>query len=158
MRALIVYEAETTESRLLAEAIATGLGESLGAELTVAADVSQRTFCPHDLLVIGAPQRGTDIRTWLLQVRLRGAACAVFSTRTIASRRLGGSVSPGIMRALRRAGGDTDTPPVAFLTGESGRLSTGELGYATQWGRQLGGTIAPTLQTVRALAASDPRG
>ncbi|GAA4039028.1 flavodoxin family protein [Nonomuraea soli] len=162
MRALVIYESMFGNTRLIAEAVAEGLGadavEVGAAPDTVTMDV--------DLLVVGGPthafgmtrpstrksaadqatgelvSKGRGLREWLSGVRMDGTVAAAFDTR-VSKPRLPGSAAKGAVRRLRRLGVALAAPPESFyVTGTTGPLVEGELERARQWGEALARTVS----------------
>lgn len=164
--ALVVYESMFGNTAAVAEAVAAGLREGLGADgvtdlvevgaapVAVPADV--------DLLVVGGPthafsmtrqstrqsgvEQGADpvaaaqqgIREWLVAAQLpAGLAAATFDTRTD-KKWVPGAASKAAARQLRHRGLRPVVPPQDFyVTGTEGPLAEGELARAREWGQRL---------------------
>jgi flavodoxin-like protein len=80
MRAVVVYESEFGATRLIAEAVAEGLGDHTSAEVVNVHDVGAVEFADTDLLVVGAPTHGRTLPT--AASRASGAANASAAWRS----------------------------------------------------------------------------
>ncbi|CAN5557407.1 hypothetical protein BH09ACT4_BH09ACT4_07770 [soil metagenome] len=161
MNTEVVYESEFGATRLIAEAIAEGIGSS--ARVT---DVRVPRPAPDgSLLVVGAPTHARSmptaatrheaqswpdragsrrhlepgstrpgVREWLAHTRLDGVEAIAFTTRASMSRLLSGSATVAIARGLRFAGAQIAGQAEEFLVTADGSLVTGELARARAWG------------------------
>lgn len=165
-RAVVVYESMFGNSRLIAEAVALGIGTRVPVSVIHVADAPS-TFGPDlALLVAGGPThamgmsrpstrddahrrfpaealRATDgLREWLdtlhrdTQHRDASPAVAVFDTRVHTPVYLG-SAARGVARRLRHVGFDVTTVTSFFVGGTTGPLDPGELTRARAWGVEL---------------------
>lgn len=163
MRVLVVAESVFGNTRRVAEEVAGGLADELGATGEVRiADVTEpvEDLDGVDLLVVGGPthafamtrmstrrsaaeQAGdgaepaeTGLREWLaaLPEAPGRAQAAAFDTR-VDRPRLPGSAAAGAARRLRRLGYRLVVRPETFrVTGTRGPLREGELDRARAWG------------------------
>jgi hypothetical protein len=162
MSALVVYESLYGNTREVAEAIASGLGDA--KVVSVQDAVSQVTRA--DLLVVGGPTHvhgltsrrsraagvqnahgdlqpggrdGPGLRDWLADLpRVTNAQAAAFDTRAHGPRVLTGSASHGIARRLRHHGYRLLETESFLVQGGEGPLAAGELERARAWGESLG--------------------
>ena len=166
MIALVVYESLYGNTRDVAEAIATGLGDA--TVVSVQDALSQVTEA--ELLVVGGPTHvhgltsrrsrtagvenahgdvepgagdGPGLRDWLADLpRVANAHAAAFDTRARGPRALTGSAAHGIARRLRHHGYRL-LPTESFLVqGGEGPLVDGELDRARAWGETLAATLS----------------
>jgi flavorubredoxin len=166
MKALVVYESMFGNTRLIAEAVASGLGRHLTVET---AEVGQSPgLDPEiDLVVVGGPthafgmsrpstrksaieqteealvSRGIGIREWIdgLGSPTEPASAATFDTR-IDKPRVPGSAASAAQRRLRKLGFRLQTEPQTFFVdGMTGPLLPGEYERAHLWGEDLGSMV-----------------
>jgi Flavodoxin domain len=166
MSALVVYESLYGNTREVAEAIASGLGDA--KVVSVQDAVSQVTKA--DLLVVGGPTHvhgltsrrsrtagvqnahgelepgagdGPGLRDWLADLpRVANAQAAAFDTRAHGPRVLTGSASHGIARRLRHHGYRLLDSESFLVEGGEGPLTAGELERARGWGETLGRSVS----------------
>ncbi len=177
MRAMIVYESMFGNTRMIAEAIAEGLGGGCQVQRVADADPGLEGV---DLVVVGGPthawgmswpstrrgapirvekgdsglelepgaDRGPGVREWLASVGHVEARAAAFDTRIKAPVLLTGRASKRISRQLARHGLRVVMPATSFLVDKSSHLLPGELERARAWGSRLASIESP--QTERA--------
>jgi hypothetical protein len=161
MRALVVYESMFGNTRLIAEAIAGGLGREMEVDLV---EVGMAALEPDvDLLVIGGPTHafgmsrantrksagemmvgplvsgGIGIREWLdrLGRPATSVPAATFDTR-IDKPRLPGSAAAGAQKRLRKLGYRLPVEPESFFVdATTGPVLAGEYERAHRWGESL---------------------
>ena len=166
MSALVVYESLYGNTRDVAEAIATGLGDA--KVVSVQDAVSQVTKA--DLLVVGGPTHvhgiasrrtrtagaqnahgelepgsgdGPGLRDWLADLpQVANAQAAAFDTRAHGPRIVTGSASHGIARRLRHHGYRLLATESFIVEGGEGPLVGGELDRARAWGETLAASVA----------------
>jgi hypothetical protein len=166
LRVLVVYESLYGTNRIVAEAIADGIGgahtvtllEAHAAPTTITGDV--------DLLVVGGPNHVTQLprpstraqaaegsdgqiqpadrglREWLddLEISRRGQPAAVWDTRMSSPRILDkiDRSARTIAKRLRRAGARLVEPPEHFYSSDGiGAIVDGDVERARRWGEQL---------------------
>lgn len=161
MRTLIVYESMFGNTQAIAEAIATGLGESSEIDVTEVSDAPP-TSEGYDLVVVGGPthafgmsrsdsrqnalketdqplvSQGIGIREWIKALpEIRTGAAAAFDTK-IRKPNLPGSAAKKAEKRMRRRGYDIVVQAENFLVeGTTGPLTDGELSRAQEWGADL---------------------
>jgi len=161
MSATVVYESMYGNTRDVAEAIASGLGDA--RVLSVQEVASQATKA--DLLVVGGPTHvhgltskrsrsaavdkahgevvhgasdGPGLRDWLADLpQVANAQAAAFDTRANGSPVLTGAASHGIARRLRRHGYTLLETESFVVKAAEGPLAEGELERAREWGARL---------------------
>jgi flavodoxin len=161
MSALVVYESLYGNTREVAEAIASGLGDA--RVVSVHEALSHATKA--DLLVVGGPthvhglsskrsraagventhgalESGTEddpgLRDWLADLpRVVNARAAAFDTRAHGPRLLTGSAARGIARRLRHHGYQVIETESFLVDGSEGPLADGEPERARAWGERL---------------------
>lgn len=162
MRALVVYESIYGNTRLIAEAIAEGLGDVPALPVHEAAELQLDV----ELLVVGGPThlhglttaksrqvaveaatvaqvepgatKPPGLRGWLRDLgRAEGSYAATFDTRLDRSPLVTGVAARGIARRLRRHGYELLGSDSFFVTESEGPLDEGELDRARAWGAQL---------------------
>jgi flavodoxin len=161
MTALVVYESLYGNTRDVAEAIASGLGDARVSSVQEA--MSQVTKA--DLLIVGGPTHvhgltsrrsraagvenargdlepgageGPGLRDWLADLpRVANAQAAAFDTRAHGPRSLTGAASHGIARRLRRHGYRLLETESFLVDKSEGPLAEGELERARAWGETL---------------------
>ncbi len=157
--ALVVVESMFGNTRMVANAVAAGLSESVPTTVVEVSAAPSRTGA--DLLVVGGPthalgmsRRATrddavrqgavdagvrvGIREWLQDLPDQpGTPVATFDTR-VRKRGVPGSAARSAMRRLRSRGMRPIHEPETFwVTTTKGPLASGELDRACTWGRQL---------------------
>jgi hypothetical protein len=170
MRAIVVYESIYGNSRMIAAAIAEGLGD---APVIAVHEAAERAL-DVDLLVVGGPThmhgmttarsrqvavegvkdaqvepgatKEPGLRGWLRDLpRNEGGLAAAFDTRIDRSPMLTGVAARGIARRLRRHGYKVESIESFFVTDTEGPLAEGELARARAWGAQLARALADEL-------------
>ncbi|KGM13224.1 flavodoxin family protein [Cellulomonas bogoriensis] len=169
-RALVVYESMFGSTRLVAEAVARGLAESVE---TMLVEVGTDCAVPGaplpadvDLLVVGGPTHAfgmsreqtraeasqqaqddqhpssTGIREWIESLEaLPQTPVATFATK-VDKRWLPGSAARASAKALKAKGAVQACPSRDFwVLGTTEGLRDGELDEARQWGTRLAGTV-----------------
>jgi hypothetical protein len=165
-RALVVYESMFGNSRLVAEAVALGIGARMPVSVVEVSE-APTTFRPDIALVVaGGPThvmgmsrpstredaerkfpveaRGSTegLREWLASLHGEGGpTVAVFDTRIHTPVYLG-SAARGASRRLRHLGFDVTAVTSFFVGGTTGPLDQGELTRARAWGAGLAESVA----------------
>ncbi len=173
MRALVLYESLFGASRLVADAIGTGLGESVETRVQ-RIDVLPPDLTGIDCLVVGGPTHARSmtrpasrreaprwgetrptplhletsveqpgVRELLASLPPTTLAGAAFATRADMSQLASGTAAAGIDRRMRRRGFVMLVPPASFRVGEDGQPLRDDLERATRLGR----TLAARLMT-----------
>jgi hypothetical protein len=165
MGAIVVYESMYGNTREVAEAIASGLGDAR----VVPVHEAVSSVGKADLLVVGGPThihgltskrsrsaavenaRGSlepdaadepGLRDWLAGLpRVANAQAAAFDTRAHGSPVLTGAASHGIARRLRRHGYSVLEIESFVVAGTEGPLAEGELQRAGAWGAKLASAL-----------------
>jgi hypothetical protein len=182
MRAVIVYESMFGNTRVIADAIARGLGPE--AVVVPVGQARPELLDAAGLVVVGGPThvhgmsrastrqgaarmagkpgsqvtldpgaQGPGLREWLAALGRAGAPAAAFDTRLKGPAVLTGRASKGIARLLRQHGFTVAAKPESFLVSRDNRLRAGEEDRASDWGRRLASKIA----TMKAGAAGRVR-
>jgi flavodoxin len=152
MRAIIVYDSESGNTKKIAEAIAEGI-ENCKADLVHVGEAEPGLLAGVSLLFVGSPTRNlkpTDAIMKFIDAVPDGVvadiAVAAFDTRVKGEdvkKRLfrfmadsGGYAANHIAEKLRKKGGILILPPEGFFVeGESGPLKQGESERASLWAK-----------------------
>jgi hypothetical protein len=166
LKALVVYESMFGNTKLIAEAIAGGLGRHFEVEFV---EVGKRPVLEPDLelVVVGGPTHafgmtrpntrksaadqteeelvspGIGIREWIdnLGAPTATMSAAAFDTR-IDKPRVPGSAAAAAHRRLRRLGVHLPIGPESFFVdGTTGPLLAGEYERAHLWGEEIGSRV-----------------
>ena len=168
--ALVVYESMFGSTRLVADAVTSGLRlGGLDASLVAVGSAPAELRAGVDLLVVGGPTHAFSLsrpatranavtqgaspddaviglREWLTALRLQGSrppAVAAFDTRVTKVRWLPKAAGPAALRLARKLGMRTMARAEGFLVDDvRGPLVDGELERAVGWGRGLAETWA----------------
>lgn len=141
MRSLLIYYTYYGNTKLIAEAICSKLGE--GCRLIAAKGFHIGLLENIDLLVIGSPiiawnpaDEILNTLSILKDIRLKGIFAASFDTRI--KMLLSGDAAKKISKILKKAGADILIPPKGFyVKGKQGPLLEGELKKAIEWTEQI---------------------
>jgi hypothetical protein len=168
MDAWVVYESMFGNTRAVAEAIASGMGDRAvvmsvaEAPSVVPASVSlvvaggpthafgmSRTTTRQDAVSRGAVERvapGGGLREWLDGLTIEASTrVATFDTRIDKMRHLPGSAARAAARAMRRTGHRTLVKPESFYVRDiDGPLLEGETDRAREWGSALFASVTAT--------------
>ena len=167
MPALVVYESMFGNTRIIAEAIARGIGSEETLVLAVS-EVVPETLQGVDLLVVGGPTHvhsmarpvsrkaardqatksggqlllepfsdAFGLREWLAGLPSLDVAAAAFDTRMGGPALLTGRASKAIAKLLRGHGAHLVAPARSFLVTKANTLVPGELRGAEEWGQSL---------------------
>ena len=155
MKALVVYDSVFGNTEKIAQAIGAALGAPKDVEVLRVTGVDLERVSGLDLLVVGSPTRAfkatgaiNKLLKSLPKGSLRGVKVAAFDTRMPMDEK-----APGVLRVLVKVFGYAAEPIASILTkiggeqvaqpegffveGSEGPLREGELGRATEWGKQI---------------------
>lgn len=175
MKLVVVYESMFGNTKMIAEAIAEGLGRAGEVTLGSVDDLSPEAVGDAGLLVAGGPTHGhgmarpnahqtmardgsyakygpvlageESLRGWLERLPAGRAAAAAFDTRFDKPRWLTGSAATRIAQRLRRKGYSVVGIESFFVQTAGGPLADGERQRAVAWGRALAANLQPTSAT-----------
>lgn len=141
MKALVIYDSNYGNTKLLAEAIGRSLGEA--TPVIAIADVKPEQLRGLDLLVVGSPINGwkPSARTgqWLDGLRdgqLQHVRVATFDTRINII--IHGDAAKHMSKRLVEAGATLAAEPTwFFVNGKEGPLRDGEIARAKAWAQTL---------------------
>ncbi len=141
MRALVIFDTTYGNTKLVAEAIAQGLGE--GARAVPLADLKDDDLAGIGLLVVGSPIIGwkpsENMGRFLASLgksRLDGMKAAAFDTRI--KKFISGDAAGKISRAIAGAGAEIiDKPKPFYVKGKEGPLFKEEEERAKKWAASL---------------------
>ena len=142
MKALVVYDSNFGNTKLVAEKIAANLGP--GTEAVSVSVATKTVLAGVDLLVLGSPiyQWAPTVSTQkfldtLPDWSLKGVKATTFDTRV---RLFHGDAKEKMAQALKDLGAEIVIPPEHFfVSGAQGPLSRGELEHAAEWGKKIAG-------------------
>jgi flavodoxin len=143
---LVAYHSVFGNIKLVAEAVAAGLGESGTVHTISLGQLGEVGFDSVDLLVVGCPTHKMnlpqEIRPLLEALPYRSLQCiqtAAFNASYRMSCLLGRfTAAKKLDRTLPKLGGRRILPPVTFtVAGREGPLEFGELERARLWGKNL---------------------
>lgn len=145
MKAMVVYESAFGNTKRIAHAVASTLGETVAVGLMAAGEVNPKALEGIDLLVIGCPTQthGLTANTEALLEDiphgvLQDKGVAVFDTRFHALRWVTGSAAPVLAKELEQHGARLVVAPESFfVTGYEGPLEHGEVERAADWARTI---------------------
>lgn len=171
MKALVIYESVSGNTRQIAEAVAEGLGEaevmpvqeasvpapdvglivvggpthmhgmSSARSRQMAVEASHEDGGEHHVEPLAAGEPG--LRTWIRDLPARdGTRAAAFDTRADKSAWLTGAASRGIAKRLHRCGCEIVGTESFVVEDNEGPLAPGELERARAWGARLAGALA----------------
>jgi len=139
--ALVVFDSQSGNTRLIADAIADTLADALGQGTSAVPvnGIGPDSLTGVDLLVVGCPnialRPSPRIQEFLHRLghgSLRGIRAAAFDTRIRLP--IHGDAAGRVSRALAAAGAHIAVKPTGFLVdGKTGPLAAGELDRARQW-------------------------
>ncbi|MDE1834206.1 MAG: flavodoxin family protein [Candidatus Micrarchaeota archaeon] len=140
MKALVVFDSNFGNTRLIAENIVKQLGK--GTELVSAQGFKNSNLTGVKLLVVGSPinewnptEHTKKFLSLLKKGQLKGIKAAAFDTRV---RLFGGNAAKKIAEALQNAGAEIIVAPQGFyVTGEDGPLADGEIDRSSGWVKQI---------------------
>lgn len=166
MRSMVILESMFGNTRLVAEAIADGIGTSILVDLVRVDEAPPEIQSDVVLLVVGGPTHafgmsrprtredamtqkgdgprsaGNGMREWLASITGgKRPVAAAFDTR-IDKPRVPGSAARAAEKRLRKLGFPLATRAESFyVSGTSGPLVEGELERARRWGETLGEAV-----------------
>jgi flavodoxin len=141
MKALVIFDTNYGNTKLVADIIAGELGE--GARSVSTKDLMEPDLVGIDVLVVGSPiigwrpsdRMGKFLRS-LGRGRLKGLKAAAFDTRV--KMFISGDAAKKISRALNNVGAEIIVRPQAFyVRGKAGPLLDGEIERAKDWARSI---------------------
>lgn len=143
MRALVVYDSQFGNTKIIAEALA----KELDAKLVSVADVSHDDLEGINFLVVGSPVNGwrpsKKMRSFLASLRkmqLTNVKATAFDTRVKIF--LHGNAANKIARNLQSVGAEIVSKPHGFYTkGKRGPLLYGEIERAKEWAKIIKATL-----------------
>ena len=141
MKALVIFDSNFGNTKLIADAIANELGPD--TKLASVSDCATLELEGVDLLVVGSPIVGwkpsEKMREFLASFsasKLQGLKAAAFDTRI--KTRLSGDAARKIAGVLTKAGAKVIVPPQAFyVKGKEGPLLEGEIARATAFAKSI---------------------
>lgn len=145
MRALVVYDTNYGNTRVIAEVIATELGQ--GTTTLSVADLTEASLDGVDVLVVGSPINGwrptEKMQAFLRSLTpgsLAGVRAAAFDTRIKLF--IHGDAAAKISAALHAAGATIVAKPQGFVVeGTEGPLAPGQTGKAGAWAAFIGAEL-----------------
>lgn len=153
MNSVVLYTSHFGNTRMIAEAIGSGLRTQGAVRLVAIEDAPARLLAGTDLVLIGGPTEQHGMTAPLIQFfarlepgSLAGVPAVAFDTRLRWPRWLSGSAGASIAHKLRAAGAQLIAPEESFfITGAMGtggrdtaELDGGELERAAEWAVSLG--------------------
>jgi flavodoxin len=141
MKALVIYDTNFGNTKMIAEAIAEGLGK--GTKAVSVSKSNAKEIKGMDLLVVGSPivgwrpsEKMLELLSKLEKNQLKGTKAASFDTRVKIF--VHGDAAKKISQKLEGAGADIITGPQAFyVKGKEGPLFEGEKEKAAQWAKKI---------------------
>jgi flavodoxin len=143
MKALIIYDSQYGNTKLLAEEIARVLDEYGDVNMFSAAEAGPHIFGGEDLLVVGGPTQGhglsPNMKSLLEAAGTRKPVgdyprALAFDTRLSWPRWMSGSAADKIGHSLEEMGCTLLAPPESFIVkGSEGPLAAGEKERAVAW-------------------------
>jgi hypothetical protein len=175
MKLVVVYESMFGNTKMIADAIAEGLGGAGEVTLGSVDDLSPEAVGDAGLLVAGGPTHGhgmarpnahqtiakdrsyakygpvlageESLRGWLERLPAGRAAAAAFDTRFDKPRWLTGSAATKIAQRLGRKGYSVVGTESFFVQGGGGPVADSERERAVAWGRALAANLQSTSAT-----------
>ena len=141
MKALVIFDTNYGNTKLVADAVAGELGE--GARAISVKDIKDADLAGIGLIVVGSPIIGWKpsegmgrFLESLGKGRLEGIKAAAFDTRI--KKFVSGDAARKISGGLTRAGADVVAKPQPFyVKGKEGPLFDGEIDRAREWAKSL---------------------
>lgn len=143
MNALIVYDSQFGNTKMLARVIAAELMKSGKAKAIHVSEASPPKLRGIDMLIVGSPTQAwrpmSDILAFLKYLPdLKGMRAAAFDTRFKLPRAFTGSAARVIAKVLKKKGAKLLMPPESFFVeGTKGPLRFGEIERAEKWTRDM---------------------
>ena len=144
MDALVVYDSQFGNTKMIAKVIASELAKSGKAEAIHVSDIPKSSPPQLEkikLLIVGSPTQAWKpmpaINEFLKELSgLKGLRAAAFDTRLKSPRLLTGSAARVIAKELEKKGALMVLPPESFFVeGTKGPLKMGEIERAEKWAR-----------------------
>jgi flavodoxin len=141
MKALVIYDSNLGNTKLIAEAIANELGED--ARTVSVTNVKADDLAGVELLVVGSPIIGwkptvrmQQFLTGLKPGQLNGIKATTFDTRVKLF--IHGDAAKEMAQRLKELGAEIVTEPMPFyVRGKEGPLFDGEVEKAKAWAKKL---------------------
>lgn len=160
MKALVVYDSEFGNTKLISEAIGGAMGSPAEVEVLRVGEVSMDQIKGLDLMIVGSPTQRfrptlatNDFLKGIPPDGLQGMPVAAFDTRLTDKEieetdvlaffvRIFGYAAQPIANGLKKKGGELANLPEGFyVEGVKGPLVEGELERAEAWARQIVNTL-----------------
>lgn len=140
MNTLVIYDTNFGNTKIIAEAIAEGLGK--GSKTINVTEASEKDLKGSDILIAGSPiigwkpsERMQGFLGKLAKGQLKGMKAASFDTR---AKIFHGDAAKKISQALKDSGAEIISEPSCFyVKGKEGPLFNGEKEKAVEWGKKL---------------------
>jgi flavorubredoxin len=136
MKVLVVYESMFGNTRAIAEAIGEGL-RSVDDDVNVVhvSEVTNDLAAEADLLVVGSPAHGSEVRQWLDQLPASSGKAVAFDTRKSGPAWWTRHASKAITKRLCRTGRGMLHEPSSFIVSKDNVLTDGAIEAGSSWGR-----------------------
>jgi len=146
MKALVIFDTNFGNTKIIAEAIAKELGNDSRSVLVSEFDAKELEGI--DLLIVGSPimgwrpsERMGKFLAGLSKDQLKGIKAATFDTRVKIF--FHGDAAKKISQKLKEAGAEIIFDPQAFLVkGKEGPLMDGETAKATEWAKAISSRVS----------------
>ncbi|MGB9597291.1 MAG: flavodoxin family protein [Candidatus Poribacteria bacterium] len=143
MKALVIFDTNFGNTKMIAESIAKELGND--AKAISVSDFNIKELDGINLLVVGSPiigwrpsERMGKFLESLAKDQLKGIKAIAFDTRVKLF--IHGDAAGKISKKLEEAGAEIISKPMAFFVkGKEGPLLDGEIEKATEWAKRLKG-------------------
>jgi flavodoxin len=140
MKALVIFDSNFGNTKLVADSIARGLG---GARAVSVKDFKSSDLAAVKLLIVGSPiigwkptEKMIKFLSTLKKGRLNGVKAAAFDTRI--KMFISGNAARKISSALKNAGAEIIIEPKGFFVrGKEGPLLDGEIKNAGEWAKSI---------------------
>jgi flavodoxin len=141
MRALVIYDSVFGNTKKIAQAIGSVLGERAAVHLAKVGEEESVDWSEFELVVMGGPIHRVNLSAAMKALvkeipkrALRGASVAVFETCYRNPRWQRGAAAGKLGRKARKFGGQLVVPVESFfVVGREGPLEEGEEERAKQW-------------------------
>jgi len=143
MNALIVYDSQFGNTKMVARVIAAELAKSGKAKAVHITDAKMPELKGVDILIVGSPTQGwkpmPDVLAFLKNLPdLNGINVAAFDTRLKSPKIFTGSAARIIAKELQNKGAKLVCEPESFFVeGTKGPLRMGEIERAEDWARMI---------------------